>query len=71
MSCVSPQPQYIGGPEIGLCSGYTTPFMFQYDYLYSAATCIDDAVVLLAGGLISYDCTMSAWHLKVEIKLHV
>jgi hypothetical protein len=45
--------------------------MFQYDYLCSAATCIENTAVLLEGGWISYNCTMSAQHLQVKIMLYV
>jgi hypothetical protein len=45
--------------------------MLQYDCLYSATTCIENAAVLLDGGLISYDWTMSAQNLHVELTLNL
>jgi hypothetical protein len=45
--------------------------MFKYDYLYSAATCIENAAVPLDGGWISYNCIISAQQLQVELTLNL
>jgi hypothetical protein len=57
--------------DIGTFGGPTEPSMFQYDYWYSAATCIENAAVPLDGEWISYYCTMSARQLQVELTLNL
>ena len=44
--------------------------MSQYHSLYSAATCIENAIVLLDGGWISKDCAVSVRQLQVELILN-
>ena len=53
----------IDGTDIRISGGRTEPSVLVYDYLYSAATCIENAAVQIDGGWISYNCTMSVWQL--------
>jgi len=63
--------QCIRRTDIRISGGRTEPSMFQSDYLWSAATCIENAAVPLDGGWISYDCTMSVRQLQVKITLYL
>jgi len=69
--CACPQALCIARTDIRISGGRIEPSIFQYDYLYAAATCIENAAVPLDGGWISYNCTMSARQLQVEPTLNL
>jgi len=71
LSCACPRAPCIGRTDIWIAGGCTEPSMFQCDYLYSASTCIENAAVPLDGGWISYDGTMSARQIQVELTLNL
>ena len=71
MSCVCLQARCIGRTDIRISGGRTKPSIFQHDYLYLAAMCIENAAVPLDAGWISYKCRISARQLQVEPTLNL
>jgi len=57
--------------DIRISGGRTEHSIFHYDYLYSAATCKENAAVPLDGGWIFYNYTMGVRQLQVELTLNL